>query len=213
MKLKHEIPVWTLIAIPFIYILFLWNGLPEQVPLHWNIDGEIDRWGSRATIWLIPFLLPFLIYAIFFLVKKYDPKGRMAKMGGKFYSLRFSMVLIFSAFAVFILYSVSEGTTSLPHTVFVLIGLLFATLGNFFKTIQPNYFIGIRTPWTLENEAIWKSTHKLAGILWFFGGIVLIIIALFFRIQIALYVMLTITIIISVWPLLYSFLAAKKLKQ
>ena len=57
--------------------------------------------------------------------------------------------------------------------IFPLIGLLFAFLGNYFKTIKPNYFIGIRTPWTLENEEVWKKTHLIGGKLWFVGGLLM----------------------------------------
>ena len=91
-------------------------------------------------------------------------------MGNKLNYLRFALSLFMSAIAVFIIYSVQQ-SQSKPTFIFILIGLLFTILGNYFKTIKPNYFIGIRTPWTLENEDVWKKTHLLGGKLWFVGRI------------------------------------------
>lgn len=65
--------------------------------------------------------------------------------------------------------------------LFALIGMLFAMLGNYLQTIRPNYFIGIRTPWTLENEQVWKNTHHLGGRLWIVGGALITILAFFIK--------------------------------
>ena len=116
-----------------------------------------------------------------------------------------------SALAIFILYSVQNGTCNASF-IFAIIGLLFAFLGNYFKTIKPNYFIGIRTPWTLENEEVWRKTHLLGGKMWFVGGLIM---ALTFVLpeSLSLYVFLGITAIISVIPIVYSYLEFKKIKN
>lgn len=77
MSLKKELPIILIVLIPFIYLAFIWNVLPEQVPIHWNANGEIDGWGSKATLLIIPFILPVLIYVILSLVPKIDPKQKI----------------------------------------------------------------------------------------------------------------------------------------
>lgn len=84
-------------------------------------------------------------------------------MGNKLQSLKALLTIITSIIALFILYSVKIQNLPNPNYSILGIGVLFVILGNYFKTIQPNYFIGIKTPWTLENETIWKETHRMAG--------------------------------------------------
>ncbi len=86
-------------------------------------------------------------------------------------------------------------------------------MGNFFKTIRPNYFIGIKTPWTLENETVWKETHLLAGKLWFVGGLLIILCSLIFNKSLGSTIFITITIIISVIPIVFSYLRFNKLNK
>lgn len=214
MNLKRELPLWAMISLPFIYLAYCWNDLPERVPIHWNIDGEVDNWSTKAMLWLVPILLPLLLYVIFLFVKQFDPKKRIEKMGSKFYTLRFVLIAIFSVLALYIIYASGNGGKTLnTNMLLVIIGVLFATLGNFLKTIQPNYFIGIRTPWTLENEDIWKATHLLGGKLFFIGGILIVLLALLTDSKISIYGMLGITFISSGWTVIYSFIKGKQLKE
>ena len=109
------------------------------------------------------------------------------------------------------MYSVQQKSSN-PGFVFAIIGLLFAFLGNYFKTIKPNYFIGIKTPWTLENEEVWKKTHIIGGKLWFVGGLLM---ALTFLLpnEMQLYTFLGITAVITIVPIVYSYLEFKKIKN
>ncbi len=81
-NLKKEIPLLAIVAIPFIYVAFIWNTLPERIPLHWNINGEIDRWGPKIAIFIAPVLTVLLVYVLFLVIQKIDPKGKIEKMGG-----------------------------------------------------------------------------------------------------------------------------------
>ena len=97
-----------------------------------------------------------------------------------------------------------------PNIIFMSCGVLFVVLGNYFKTIKANYFIGIRTPWTLENESIWKETHKLGGKVWFVGGLLIIICSLVLANDVNFKVFMGITIIIALIPVVYSYLLYRK---
>jgi len=92
-----------------------------------------------------------------------------------------------------------------------LIGALYAILGNYFQTLKPNYFIGIRTPWTLENEQIWKKTHRLAGRLWIAGGLLTIIISFLINSNLVLVIFFgIITTIIVLVPIVFSYTEFQK---
>ena len=210
-KFKKEIPFIAVALLPFAYLTYIWNELPKEVPMHWNASGEIDRWGDKSELLLMIFMLTGITYFIFLVIPYIDPKQKLQNMGNKLNNLRLILALFMSALAIYILYSVQQKTSN-PVLIFPLIGLLFAFLGNYFKTIKPNYFIGIRTPWTLENEEVWKKTHLMGGKLWFVGGLLM---ALTFLLpnEMQLYTFLGITAVITIVPIVYSYLEFKKIKN
>ena len=210
-KFKKEIPFLAIALIPFVYLIYIWNRLPEKVPMHWNGAGEIDRYGDKKELLVMLFMLVGITYFVFLIIPSIDPKQKLQNMGNKLNNLRMILTLFMSGLAVCILYSVQQKSSN-PGFVFAIIGLLFAFLGNYFKTIKPNYFIGIRTPWTLENEEVWKKTHLMGGKLWFVGGLLM---ALTFLLpnEMQLYTFLGITAVITIVPIVYSYLEFKKIKN
>ena len=129
------------------------------------------------------------------------------------YQLKFVLVLFMSLLALFIIYSTKSQTISSPSFIFVLAGALFMILGNYFKVIRPNYFVGIKTPWTLENQEVWKTTHLFAGKLWFIAGLIIILGSLIFDSSIFSKVFLTIVFAIAIVPIAYSYLKYRSLKK
>ena len=210
-KFKKEIPFIAIALIPFAYLIYIWNRLPEKVPMHWNGAGEIDRYGDKTELVGVLFLLVGINYFVFLIIPYVDPKKKLQNMGNKLNIMRMILTLFMSALAIFILYSVEQKSSN-PGFVFVIIGLLFAFLGNYFKNIKPNYFIGIKTPWTLENEEVWKKTHELGGKLWFVGGLLM---ALTFVLpnNIQFYTFMGITAVITIIPILYSYRIFNKIKN
>jgi uncharacterized membrane protein len=203
--LKKELPIIGIVILPFIYLAYIWNSLPQVVPIHWNMEGEIDGYGNKAMLILVPILLPLLVYLIFLAIPKIDPKNRLNQMGNKLQNIKVILTIFMSVLALFIMYSAKNQSLTNPNYMILGLGILFIILGNYFKTIKPNYFLGIRTPWTLESETVWKETHKLAGKMWFIGGIIIIFSSLILEKQLNLIVFLTVTGIITLIPIYYSF--------
>lgn len=141
--------------------------MPQVVPIHWNIKGEIDGYANKGMLLLLPILLPLLVYIIFLIIPMIDPKNKLSQMGNKFQNIKVLVTVFMSVLALFIIYSAKSQSLTNPNYVILGIGVLFIILGNYFKTIKPNYFLGIRTPWTLEDETVWKETH-MAGIMWLY---------------------------------------------
>ena len=210
MNLKKELPLIAIVLLPFVYIAFIWDKLPAKIPIHWNFKGEIDRYDEKVEILFIPILLPLLVYVIFSIIPKIDPKQKLNNMGNKLQSLKFLLTTLMSGLALFIIYSSQTKMAASPNIIFLFVGVLYVVLGNYFKTLKANYFIGIRTPWTLESEHVWKETHLLGGKLWFFGGLLVILSALFLNEMMNKTVFLMITAIITLIPTAYSFLLFKK---
>lgn len=210
-KFKKEIPFIAIALLPFAYLAYIWNELPKEVPMHWNASGEIDRWGDKSELFMMLFMLTGITYFVFLIIPYIDPKQKLQNTGNKLNNLRLILALFMSALAIYILYSVQQKTSN-PVLIFPLVGLLFAFLGNYFKTIKPNYFIGIKTPWTLENEEVWKKTHLIGGKLWFVGGLLM---ALTFVLpnKIQIYTFLAIAAVITIVPIVYSYLEFKKIKN
>jgi uncharacterized membrane protein len=212
-NLKKELPIIGFVLLPFIYLAYLWNSLPEKVPIHWDYKGGIDDWGTKYSLLGLIFLLPVFTYVLMLAIPKIDPKKRIELMGGKYYQIKFVLVVLMSVLALFIIHSSKSQTLSSPSIVFVLIGLLFMALGSYFKVIKQNYFLGIKTPWTLESEEVWKLTHILAGKLWIVGGLLIVIFSLVIPEDINFYLFIIITAIITIVPIVYSYFIFRKLKK
>ncbi len=212
-SIKKELPAIAFILLPFIYLAYIWNELPAKVPMHWNINGEIDRYGSKSELILIAFALPVLIYLILLVVPLIDPKYKIKSMGNKYQNIKTLVTMFMSVLALYIIYSVKNASLFNPNYIFLLIGILYAVLGNYMKTIRANYFVGIRTPWTLENETVWKATHRIGGVIWFIGGLAIVAGSLVLGQKANLIFFLVITGIITLIPVVYSYLKFKELEK
>jgi uncharacterized membrane protein len=171
-KYFKELILLVLIALPYAYLATIWENLPEEVPTHFDLQGNVNDWSNKRTLLYLPGLLGTGIYFLMIIIPVLDPKKKIKEMGSKYYNLRFILTFFISLLTTFILYTSKMGGVTNPNLLIALIAAMFAVLGNYFQAIRPNYFIGLRTPWTLESEEVWKKTHLLAGRIWMVGGTV-----------------------------------------
>jgi len=213
-KYFRELVLWILIFLPYVYLATIWNKLPERVPTHFNLAGNPDDWSGKTTLLFLPGALGIGIYLLMLVIPFLDPKRKLQQMGDKYYTFRFMLTAFFSIFATYILYITSTGSMRNPNMFIALIGILFALLGNYFQTVRPNYFIGIRTPWTLENETVWKKTHRLGGRIWMAGGILIALVCFFISNNTAMAIifggLLSVMVIV---PMVYSYTEFQKVKK
>jgi uncharacterized membrane protein len=210
---KTDWPYWVIILIPLVYLGSLWNDLPEKVVMHYNLEGQPDRWGSKVELVLMPVMLPVFMYLVMLLIPVLDPRKKIEQMGGKYRQLMFIMVLFMSAIATFIIYTAAKGAELNTHFVFGLLGLLFIFLGYFFQSIKPNYFIGIRTPWTLESEEVWVATHRWSGKIFIAGGVIMLGTAFLRQQEITFALLAGVIVLLGLVPLIYSFIKYKELEK
>ncbi|NNF36971.1 MAG: DUF1648 domain-containing protein [Saprospiraceae bacterium] len=213
LRIKKELSSILIVAIPFIYLAFIWKDLPDSVPVHWNLKGEIDRYGSKNELWILPIVLPLLTYLIFLLVPFIDPKKQIESMGSKYHQLKLFLVLFMSLLCVYLIYATSIESMVGTKLLFLGIGALISIVGIYMPYIKPNYFIGVRTPWTLENNEVWKATHKLTGHIWVITGVLLALIAFGIDQQHFFWVFMGLILVIAFIPILYSYLKFKELDE
>jgi uncharacterized membrane protein len=209
-NIRTEIYPLLLILLPYTYLPFVWNRMPEELPVHWDINNNADRMVDKSAAWAIPLIISGGIYALLWLIAWVDPKQRLQEMASKFHQLKLMMVASFTLLIFLILYNAARNEIADGSTwIMMFQGILFSVLGNFFQSLKPNYFIGIRTPWTLEFEWIWRKTHKVFGWVWIIGG--LAILALPFLLpDTAQGISGTFTLVVLVgMPYLYSFILWK----
>lgn len=212
MKNFRNITISVLLILPVLYLLYKWNSYPDQVPVHWNIAGEIDRYGSKYEIWIL-LLLPVITYFIFWLVPKIDPKGKISRSDTKYEKFKFFMVAVTSILSIYFLYAIDKEKMINPEIMFVIIGFIMIILGNYLPSIKPNYFVGVRTPWTLENDEVWKVTHRLAGKLFVGLGIITVILCLILPIQTFFWYYFVLVMIIVIYLFWFSYRKFKEISS
>ena len=187
--------------------------LPEQIPVHFDAQGVVDGYGSPLTI----FLLPALILGTCILaevMKHLDPKHASYALFSKHY-YQFFIVLDLFFFLIqlyLISYSMEWITVNISNLMIVAMGLLFLFMGNMMPKVKHNYFMGIKTAWTLASEQVWYDTHRFSGKLWFVLGI-LICISGFLPPKIVMSVFLICTGVAVLVPFVYSYVIFKKLGE
>ena len=199
---------FALTLFPLLVVCILFSSLPEKIPMHYNFYGEINRWGTRYEVFLLPIIT--IIFAFIFRLGKFT-KNNIAN-ANPYDALGLGFLFIFNLFNFIFLYYCFYprifGSTNLINAILCII---FIFLGNFFPKLKQNSFIGIKIYWTLKNETVWYKTHRLGGIVWVIGGSIMLLLCLFFPNVNSNIVMLVGLAIITIIPLVYSYVIYKKL--
>lgn len=203
--LKILIITSAVMLLPILAGVILWDQLPEQIPIHWNMAGEIDDWSSKS---FAVFGLPLILLAVQWLAvlaTASDPKNK--NHSTKILNMIFWLIPVLSIALSAVMYSIAlGGKVRVEVLLFVLLGLLFVVIGNYLPKCQQSYTIGIKLPWTLHSEENWNRTHRLAGWLWVIGGFLMMITA-FFKI---LWLVFSIPLMMALIPVIYSYILHRK---
>jgi len=213
-NIKKDWFIIALIALTFIVSLYFYPSLPNKIPSHWNVSGEIDGYSGRFFgAFGIP-LMNLAFYFLFLFLPYFDPKKEnYEKFPAAYQSIRYSFHILFVGIQAMVLlvalgYHINVG-------MFVVLGvsLLFVVIGNVMGKFKHNYFVGIKTPWTLANEEVWTKTHRMAAPLWVVGGIISAIFEIFGGAAASFIALMVIVSVISIVPIVYSYVIFKKLKE
>lgn len=212
MKINKTLIISTILCIiPMILSIFLYNKLPEKIPTHFNINGEVDSYDSKLFVCI---LLPiiFCIVNIFLnIILNNDPKkqnhNKTLLTIFKFIIPLMSLIFIPSSILISLGFNINIAIIT-P----IFISIIFILIGNYLPKCRPNYTMGIRLPWTLNDENNWIKTHRLSGFLWVISGLILLLTTLINK-NLSFYVLIISIILTVIIPCIYSFILFKKSKR
>lgn len=205
--LKHNklklIASSLIVILPIFIGIILWNELPKQIITHWSFDGTPDGWSSKAfTVFGLPLIL-LAIHLVCLFITFLDPKNEMQTKN--IFNLVIWITPLTSIYANGAIY-LGAFNIDIPMQILcsIFIGLVFIIIGSYLPKCKQNYTIGIKLPWTLNDEANWNATHKFASKFWILGGILMFACG-FLPANICLWALLGIILLITLIPFVYSY--------
>lgn len=209
--LKKDWVILILIVIGFVIGIYFYPSLPSRVPIHWNSQGQIDGYGSKLFGALGIPLMNLGMYLLFIVLPYIDPKRKNYENFQSTYQyLKYLLIIFFLGLEVITLLIATGVVDNTPLLIQVLVSLLFILLGNVMGRFKHNYFVGIKTPWTLANEQVWRKTHRMAGPIWVIGGILNILLAITgMTFNGMAFIIIIITIVLV--PTVYSYISYQKI--
>ncbi len=206
---KPELLALLIISFSFFISIYFYPQMPKEMAIHWNLNGKPDLYFPKLYgLLLIPFLL-LAVLLLFSIIPKIDPLKQTIEKFRNYYEgfCILFLLFLFYVHALIILWNLGA-RFSFSSMLSPAIGILFYYCGILTENAKRNWFIGIRTPWTLSNEKVWNKTHKLGGKLFKISGAIAFL-GIFF--QNFSFLLIVIPIIFSVFYLvIYSYLEYKK---
>ncbi len=211
---------WSLVVIVMhlIAVLYFVNVIEPgtMIPSHWNYAGVVDGYFSLTGAVLFGVLFGMGMFLLLYLMPYYSPwyKRFEQRFERLVPSLSFVLLLFFALINVYSLY-LAKYPYAVPRMNFilVLIGLLLVFLGNLLPKVPRNFFIGIRTPWTLSNDEVWYQTHRMGGVFFILGGLILALKGIILQGYSMFQAVTTVAAIaLLLYPALHSFILYRKIK-
>lgn len=170
-----------LVVVATVASVLAYPGLDERVPTHWNMSGEVDGWSSRFSVaWLIPLVMAGMV-VLFRVLPHIDPRRANYEKFSLAYDTIVVVIMAFMLGMHLLLLATGSGyQLPVARIVPAAVGVMFITLGLLLPKAHPNWFVGIRTPWTLSSDLSWERTHRLGGTLFMLSGALAILSAVAF---------------------------------
>lgn len=209
---KQETFSILIVAISFLLAIYFYPQLPEEIPIHWNAKGEVDGYSSKEFgLFLMP-AISLVIYLFMKVIPKIDPLRNIGKFQNEYeWFIVILLLFLFSIQIVSISWALGY-EISMLHVIFLGLAVLFFAVGSLMEKAKRNWFIGIRTPWTLSSEKVWDKTHRIGSKL-FKTYSILLLIAIILDITNIWMVILGPIILIVAWAFIYSYFEFEKEKK
>jgi len=208
---KLNLITLLLIILSFLIGIFSYQSLPDKIASHWDSQGNVN--GYIQKFWGI-FLLPIIsisLFLLFYFLPKIDPLKENYKKFKSYYD-SFILIIILFMFYIYILTLIWNFGIQFNMNLSLIpaLGFLFIYIGIILKKIKRNWFIGIRTPWTITSNKVWDKTHKLGSKLFILSGIITLL-GIFFSDYMIWFILVPV-ILSSIISIIYSYLEFKKNK-
>jgi uncharacterized membrane protein len=209
--MRKWIPL-VIIAAALAASAVVYPDLPERIPTHWNLAGEVDGWSRRAWgAWLMPVVIAF-VWGLMRWLPAIDPRRKnYEKFGGTFEGIMLSVMVFMLILHGITLAAALGYPVAMERVAPFSTGLLFIVIGNLLPRARSNWFVGIRTPWTLSSDRVWEKTHRVGGRLFVLGGILISLSALLSA-SWSHWVVLVIVSVCSIGAVVYSYVEWRKEK-
>ncbi len=195
-------------AVSVLLTLYAVIVLPPVVPIHFNLKGEPDAYGNKLFLLTFPSVMVG-IYVLLTYLPKLDPYAqKVRERMGTVRTVRDLTVILFALLNAVVVLATFRGRLEVTHLGLVL-ALLMVLLGNYLPKLPHNWFVGVRTPWTLASEKVWRKTHRLLGVLFVLYGLS-VGIASFLSPVVVVGVMVGGAALITVVAVVYSYVLFKR---
>ena len=207
----------AVLLLPAIVLAAVWQRLPESVPMHWDFRGEVDRWGPRSTLLVLP-IISFGVWLLLLATPWLDPSIRRDPERHE-RTLRFlrvtgtAEVLLLALFSLLVISAALGARFDIARIILSAVLVLLVIAGNFLPSVRTNYFIGIRTPWTLDNPKTWQATHRLGGRILFFGALLLLALQFVLPLSVLIIAFTLYVFAFALWCCVYSFSHSRRNQQ
>ena len=196
------------ILLPIAVGLLLWNRLPATMNIHWNAAGEVDGTAGKAFAVFFPAL--FILAMHWFCVFMTHITNKDIDQNSKTMKLVFWMMPVLSNVVMGAMYAASLGLEiNMGKIIFAPMGILFIVIGNFMPKVRRNSTLGIKTTWSLADDENWYATHRFAGKVWVFGGVLAVMLS-FLPAKWAISVLFILITLLAFAPIIYSWQFYKK---
>ncbi|MGA9348040.1 MAG: SdpI family protein [Anaerolineae bacterium] len=206
---KSEILIVGIALLSFVIGVYYYPQMPEKMASHWNAQGRVDDYLSKFWgVFLIPItLVPLAL--LFMAIPRIDPLRENIEKFRRYYD---GFVILFMIFMIFVYLQMilwNIGIQMSPNvSVPIGVGLLFIGAGILCENAKRNWFIGIRTPWTLSSERVWDKTHRMGGKLFKIAG-VMAMVGIFFQSYAAFFVLIPV-LLVAAYTVVYSYFEYQK---
>ena len=210
MKTIKVLLLLSIAVLPLIVSLIALAFLPEQIPTHYGVDFTVDRYGSKFEALIFP--ITILILSLVFLLPGIFMKNELNKK--LILDIGIALILAFNALDYYILYvqssnlySINSGVFAIERILLLILGVLFVFIGNLMPMSRKNSFIGLRTKWSMSNDAVWKKCQLFGGVSMMILGITLFVLAFVFP---NIFLMIGLILGVVVIDTIYSYIAANR---
>jgi uncharacterized membrane protein len=203
---------WTvplLIAAMWAFALAIYPRLPDRIPTHWNLRGQADGWDGPGAAFLFPAIATGT-WLLMLVLPRIDPRrANWEKFRGEVRLLVGVLVLFFAWIEAVVLGAALGWALDTGRAVMGGVGVLLVVIGNYLPRIRSNWFMGIRTPWTLSSESVWRDTHRIGGRAFVAGGVAMVL-AGFIPGVLAQLLAIAAVMVSTLIPVVYSYLAWRR---
>lgn len=212
MKAAHTWMVSVVMLVLVVAVaVWIYPQLPAQVPTHWDLAGHPDGWSPRfwgVALW--PLLMAALALLAWLLPVVSPQQFRMTAFLGVYRGLMLVVQAFVLVVGVCVMLAGAGHAVPIPLVTALAVGALFIVLGNYMGKLRKNFFIGIRSPWTLASDAVWERTHRLAGWLFVLAGVAWMVLALTGAAR-HVWTLVALIVVVAVVPYGYSYVVYRRL--